>query len=184
MDPLFTLDPLDLHSIDITIRVIAQHSLIRAFHASSTASLRLSGANRASEPAPSDPGYPRISVPAPPLTPAHLRSASRLPAWACRPSPGSRSALTSRTAEQRHRPPTRHANCNPPSALPWVGAARCGRTSRPVAQRAEATHARRQLPGFESAPSRRRRTVRVRDMADMHVDDDTAATLSHILPIG
>jgi hypothetical protein len=72
-------------------------------------------------PASSDPGYPRISVPAP--TPGHLRSAARLPAWACRPSPGSRSALASRTTEKRHRPPTRHANCNPSSALPWVGAA-------------------------------------------------------------
>lgn len=116
-----TLDPLDLHPIDISIRVIAQRSLIRAFHARPAASLRLSGASRASPKRSRPPPHLRPGPPS--LTPAHLRSASRLPAWACRPSPGSRSALTSRTAEQRHRPPTRHANCNPPSALPWVGAA-------------------------------------------------------------
>lgn len=79
--PLFTLNPLDLHPIDITIRVIAQRSLIRASHARSTASLRLSGASRASEPAPSDPGHPRISVPA--LPPSPLPLSARHPG--CRP---------------------------------------------------------------------------------------------------
>lgn len=103
---------------------------------------------------------PHLRPGPPSLTPAPLRSASRLPAWACRPSPGSRSALTSRTAEQRHRPPTRHANCNPPSALPWVGAAALrshqsrGTTCRSSTRKTPAPRFRSQLhPDVDGAGS-------------------------------
>lgn len=124
-------------------------ALIRAFHARPTASLRLSGASRASpkrsRPPPHlRPGPPPHPCPSPlgiPVAGLGVPPFSRLPI-----GPDESHRPSNVIALQ---PDTRIATLPPPCR--GLGPRCCGRTSRPVAQRAEATHARRQLPGFESS---------------------------------